>query len=71
MRLKLTAPRGKRLGDPTAPEHRAPRGYYQYRIDGVEGIVWLPAHWLPDGAPAPPTLDVDWPGLEGYRVGNP
>ena len=35
MRLKLTAPRGKRLGDPTAPEHRAP----------TEGLLPISDRW--------------------------
>lgn len=72
MRLTLRPARGKKLGEPTAPESRAPRGYFQYGgANGAEGVVWLPAHWLPDGTSAPFTLDVQLPDVDEDTWGPP
>ena len=66
MQLRLQPARGKRLGEPTAAESRAPQGYFQYcGTNGTDGVVWLPAHWLPDGVSAPLTLDLQLPLQEG------
>ena len=53
---------GKSRSESKATECRAPKGYFQYGLDKIEGVFWLPAHWLADPSRPPRTIEIDVPG---------
>ena len=63
VRLTLQPMRGKNRSESTATESRAPKSYFQYGLDKIEGVFWLPADWLADPSRAPRTIELDVPGL--------